>query len=976
MRKAWSRSPGGQPEQSREYPSQDHSTRAESWRAHERWRSPHDTNVESPISVSGAVEGGSGSDKGGGRKQGSVSVNGDGEDGADGQETEFDTETEADGLDGKSTLCWTAFWLFFTLFSVDTRQMPPPPMPASLDPTTVSSLAHAHAARSSSPRGSIQWDKNGVSATWIPPQNYALTSASSGRSSQPPSQGTSTVTPAPSNSTIVRSPVPLQVNYGTLSPSTSFPLAMQAQGSTHPPPLAASVSPSATFSKLSLHSPDVSSSLHLSVPCSPEESAPLSPASSMQHTSDHQSSSPPHRPSKPLHVHPQNESPSLSPSLAAPGATLNSPDGTRDTPAEAQYQQPYRSSPESSDEAYPPADVEKKCPTNGEAYRVRFASPEILCGMPRLRGRVTSDGPEPVDAYDGVSANDAIAVVKEHEAPLDRDAMDVEADVIGDTQGDGPSQATSPESDMNDVLDEVYSSAHAPGSPRPPAPSDSQPYGIPLVEDDGAAPENDSSPPPSDVNETTSQAESMVVDAGPAQPARGPSPPPPPKVKMSLKDFALRKKKQREEEMAAKALYSPATPDRPGLPPSPGVDVKQDLISEHAGIMKAADSGAAINGQDVKMNYATEGALDSSGTAYVNANGFDGCSGHGYDAVRGSGLGEERATAEDNDNRLSAETVTQAPSMVVATKAPDTPQSSSLPARSSTVSSSRVLGERNNSDHTQMQIAATLTAKMEIIDAMIPSGLVGVDGPMPDVVSFAPEPPPPPLTTKQTSETTTIDRIVSVGTILKSVPPLIAASTSTPTSMSTSTSTSTVNSRSNSVGIPGSIPNSNSLPHAHAPLSLSSIPPSRRPSHEDGEITSSTPPKHYLPRSHTPPTQPRSFNAVHPSPPSFGPTSSSTASVPRRPAPPLSRSPLSGNAGPSPTPISSRPLPSGPRALRGSMTQPTHPYAPTRPPYTGSQYIPRGPSADRDRIDWERGDRQWAAQARPRGRAGSNGWGR
>ncbi|KAI9573433.1 hypothetical protein HD554DRAFT_2055964 [Boletus coccyginus] len=815
--------------------------------------------------------------------------------------------------------------------------MPPPPMPASLDPTTVSSLAHAHAVRSSSPRGSIQWDKNGVPATWTPPQNHTLTSASLGRSSQPPSQGTSTVTPAPPNSTVVRSPVPSQVDYGTLSPSTSFP---QAQGLTHPPPLAASVSPSATFSKLSLHSPDVSSLLHLSVLCSPDEPTPLSPASPMQHTSDHQASSP-HRPSKPLHVHPQNESPSLPATLAAPGASLNSPDGTRDTPAEAQHQQPYRSSPESRNETCPPADVEKKRPTNGEPYRVRFASPEILCGMPRLRERATSDGPEPVDVHDDVSASDAIAVVKEHDAPfLDCDAMDVAPDVIGDTQGgdgSGPSQATSPERDMNRVLEVVYSSVHTPGSPPP---SDSQPYGIPLVED-GAAPENHSSPPPSDGNETTSQTESMAVDAGSAQLARGPSPPPPPKVKMSLKDFALRKKKQREEEMAAKALYSPVTPDGP---PSPSVDVKQDLISEHAGIMKTAGSGEILNGQDVKMNYATkEGALESSGTAYVNANGFDGCSGHGYDAVRGSGLNEGKATAKDN--KLSAET--QAP-MVVAAKAPDTPQSPSLPARSSTVSSSRVLGERNNTE-----ITATLTAKMEIMDAMIPSGLVAADGPMPDV----------------TNETTTIDRIVSVGSILNLVPPLIAASTSTPTSMSTSTSTSAVNSRSNSVGIPGSLTNPNSLSHAYVPLSSSSIPPSRRPSHEDGEITGSTPQKPYLPSSHTPPTQPRSFHSVHPSSPSFGPTSSSTAPVPRRPAPPLSRSPLSGNAGPSPTPISSRPLPSGPRALRGSMTQPTHPYASTRPQYASSQYIPRGPSADRDRIDWERGDRQWATQARPRGRA-------
>lgn len=53
-----------------------------------------------------------------------------------------------------------------------------------------------------------------------------------------------------------------------------------------------------------------------------------------------------------------------------------------------------------------------------------------------------------------------------------------------------------------------------------------------------------------------------VVDAEPPQaqsPPRAPTPPPPPapKVKMSLKDFKMRKKKQREEELARAAALSP-----------------------------------------------------------------------------------------------------------------------------------------------------------------------------------------------------------------------------------------------------------------------------------------------------------------------------------------------------------------------------------------------------------------------------------
>lgn len=629
-----------------------------------------------------------------------------------------------------------------------------------------------------------------------------------------------------------------------------------------------------------------------------------------------------------------------------------------------------------------PSDVEKRRPTNGEPYRVRFASPEVLCGLPRLRGGVTSDSSEPLDADGGApSANaDAIGVLNKQEGlPLDRDAMDVDADVVGDNQredGSGPSHAASPQSRTDHVPDDEYSSLYVSGSSCPPALLDSLPHGIPAVMDD-AAPENDSSPLASNVDETTSQIEVMTVEAEPAQQTREPSPLPPPKVKMSLKDFALRKKKQREEEMAAKAHRSPVTHDGLGLPSSPSVDVKRELVSEHTSIVQAADSSDIINGHDVKIDDdpIKEDALDPSEAVHVSVNGLDGGPGHEHHVVRGSGRTEEKPATEDNT--LSAET--RVPCIVDATNVPDTTPSSPQPARPSTTSS-RVLDERINTDQAQMQIDSkppmTLTTKVEIMDAMVPSGLVSSDDRTSDVVSFAPEPPPPPLTTKQTSETTTVDRTGSVSTP-RSVPPSTPGSTSTPASMSTSTSTSTVNSRSNSVGVPVSTPNPNAPPHAHVPALSSNVPPSRRPSHEDGEITSSTPPKTYLP-SHTPPTQPRSFHAVHPSSPGLGSTSSSTAPVPRRPAPPLSRSPLSNAAGPMPTPISSRPLPSGPRALRGSMTQPTHPppYPPTRPPYAGSQYIPRGPSADRDRLDWERGDRQWATQARPRGRAGSNGWGR
>lgn len=89
MRKVWTQLPLAQPETN----PPNHSKRTESWRAHERWRSPPETNPESP--TASVAEG---NVKEYAMKLSSTS--GDGEDG-DGQETEFDTETEADGLDGE-----------------------------------------------------------------------------------------------------------------------------------------------------------------------------------------------------------------------------------------------------------------------------------------------------------------------------------------------------------------------------------------------------------------------------------------------------------------------------------------------------------------------------------------------------------------------------------------------------------------------------------------------------------------------------------------------------------------------------------------------------------------------------------------------------------------------------------------------------------------------------------------------------------
>lgn len=83
------------------------------------------------------------------------------------------------------------------------------------------------------------------------------------------------------------------------------------------------------------------------------------------------------------------------------------------------------------------------------------------------------------------------------------------------------------------------------------------------------------------INSTTVEAPALLAESSPAktssslastpEPGWQASPPPPPKVKMSLKDFALRKKKQREEMMA----HSQSMQASPVLasPPLPNADV-------------------------------------------------------------------------------------------------------------------------------------------------------------------------------------------------------------------------------------------------------------------------------------------------------------------------------------------------------------------------------------------------------------------
>lgn len=120
-------------------------------------------------------------------------------------------------------------------------------------------------------------------------------------------------------------------------------------------------------------------------------------------------------------------------------------------------------------------------------------------------------------------------------------------------------------------------------------------------------------------------------------------------------------------------------------------------------------------------------------------------------------------------------------------------------------------------------------------------------------------------------------------------------------------------------------------------------PPSSDGAHEDGEIVSPPPAKAVPlpPRSSSPPTHPRAYYPPPRAPGEF--------SGPRRPFRPQT---LQNTLPPD------RLLPRAPRALR-------EPMYPGRPP------PPRGPSADRDRAEWDRErDRVWVPSSRGRGRGG------
>lgn len=361
---------------------------------------------------------------------------------------------------------------------------------------------------------------------------------------------------------------------------------------------------------------------------------------------------------------------------------------------------------------------------------------------------------------------------------------------------------------------------------------------------------------------------SPVVEASPPVT----QPPAPHKVKMSFKDFAMRKKRQREEE--EKAHPSPVVPAAP--------------LGEHHTEQAQADPA-----QD---EHPQESPSEAQPVSSVQP--------------------EVHQASPPVDEARPLETKASSPEISSAAEAPVEHPESTHTVTDPRTNRNRAPSPKTVPEAESHEISdASLQAKVELIETPALS--------LPSIREPSPSSPSPRSSTFRSP---------------RSPRPRSPSLTPTPPSSR--------NKKENEPVMP--------LASAQVPLQILNRL-SRQLSQEDGEILSPPAPKAPPlappsgPRAHSPPTHPRGFHShmggVSPSRP-----------PPRRPLQPPSFRPQLN------MPLSSRPLPSGPRALRGANGGSHY----SGPAAGGPHLAPRAPSADRDRerMDWER----------DRGRVGS--WGR
>ena len=391
--------------------------------------------------------------------------------------------------------------------------------------------------------------------------------------------------------------------------------------------------------------------------------------------------------------------------------------------------------------------------------------------------------------------------------------------------------------------------------------------------------------------------EDAAPESEPAKP-RTPSPPPrppTPKVKLSLKDFAARKKKQREE--ASKALGrqgSTAPSDAASSLPSTPAGQQATLVDSPA----VVNAPLASTGEFHAKTAAPSAPLDETplGTAQVSPQ-----------SVSATGVPSEVPNDKLEDSQSESTEPAHAPIVDAGDQvvpARDVPSQVSLGLKLEAVESAISLEARMVNGHQPSP------SNRPSDEGLRSTQLVNHSGQSTETKGEV-KPPTSPRTPPRTERFRT-------------------PSFSTPTDWSPR----------DTMG-----PKTPPRPRARSPH-----PPPSDGAHEDGEIVSPPPVKAVPlpPRSSSPPTHPRAYYPPPRAPGEF--------SGPRRPF----RHPTLQNTLPQ-----DRHLPRAPRALR----EPLYPVASGRPP------PPRGPSADRERAEWDRErDRVWVPSSRGRGRG--SGWNR
>ncbi|KAI0743171.1 hypothetical protein C8Q80DRAFT_1273710 [Daedaleopsis nitida] len=365
------------------------------------------------------------------------------------------------------------------------------------------------------------------------------------------------------------------------------------------------------------------------------------------------------------------------------------------------------------------------------------------------------------------------------------------------------------------------------------------------------------------------------------------SAPAPAKVKLSLKDFARRKREQREKEK-----------DRPQVKEAtPGVldetgDVLESGVREgEEGVVSSGESPAVAAG----LEKEEEGPAQDGETAGEDARVVEQveplADGEAVDSDRDGGVSmapftDTAVASAPRVDVKAAEEPSTTPEHV-----PDTAIATVPATNGHAGSCSPVRPSSNRALSPIATPAQSLKAKIELVDSGVPNTVV--------VSSLERSRPPSPISTRPPSPI--------------SKPPPSPLTPSPP-------------------------------PHASPKISSATRTPlAPQPSQEDGEIFSPPPPKAppLAPRSHTPPTHPRSFYA--------GNTSPTRRSPPLSGRQPLHPARYARNSGPA------RGVPSAPRALRESGVYSSSlglglGLAYASPGGQNAPYFaPRGPSADRER---------------------------